>query len=72
MLLVTFHGGKNLVNNVYAYNDSGGDPLETAVLKGADNCLKDAELRGLVFALWLDILLRLQSGHECSCQVKTE
>jgi hypothetical protein len=33
MLLVTFHGGKNLVNNVYAYNDSGGDPLEKAVLK---------------------------------------
>jgi hypothetical protein len=50
MLLVTFHGGKNLVNNVYAYNDSGGDPLEKAVLKGADNCLKDGELRGLVFA----------------------
>src|SRR6516162_982463 len=32
MLLVTFHGGQNLVNNVYAYNDSGGDPLEKKVL----------------------------------------
>jgi hypothetical protein len=50
MLLVTFHGGQNLVNNVYAYNDSGGDPLEKKVLKGADYCLKDAELRCLVFA----------------------
>jgi hypothetical protein len=54
MLFVTFHGGKpskdvpNPVTNVYAYADSGGDPVETAVLHGAD--LKDAELRGMVFA----------------------
>ncbi|MGA3348391.1 MAG: hypothetical protein ABSC33_05160 [Candidatus Sulfotelmatobacter sp.] len=56
MLFVTFHGGKpskdvkKPVTNVYAYNDSGGDPLETAVLQGADSYLKDAELRGLAFA----------------------
>ncbi len=56
MLLVTFHGGKpsksvpNPVNNVYAYKDSGGTPLETNVLKGAGDELKDAELRGLAWA----------------------
>jgi hypothetical protein len=64
MLLITFHGGKNLVNNVYAYHDSGGDPLEKAVLKGADNCLKDGELRGLVFAfghLYVDGGIRMPS-----------
>ncbi|HEV3040894.1 MAG TPA: hypothetical protein VHA33_24215 [Candidatus Angelobacter sp.] len=56
MLLVTFHGGKpssnvpNPVHNVYAYKDSGGDPVETKVLHGADSYLKDAELRGLAWA----------------------
>ena len=56
MLLVTFHGGKpstqikNPVNNIFAYKDSGGDPVETKALKGADTYLKDAELRGMVFA----------------------
>lgn len=56
MLLVTFHGGKpsktvkNPVHNVFAYKDSGGDPVETKVLKGADTYLKDAELRGMAFA----------------------
>ena len=56
MLFVTFHGGKptkdikNPVNNVYAYKDGGGDPVETKVLNGAKDYLKDAELRGIVFA----------------------
>ena len=56
MLFVTFHGGKpsngvpKPVNNVYAYSDSGGDPVATAVLQGADADLKDAELRGMVVA----------------------
>jgi len=56
MLLVTFHGGKpskdvkNPVTNIYAYNDSGGDPINTNVLQGADSYLKHAELRGMTFA----------------------
>lgn len=50
MLLVSFHGGQDRVNNVYAYNDSGGNPVEKEVLKGADDYLKDAELRCLMFA----------------------
>lgn len=56
MLFVTFHGGKpskdikNPVNNIYAYKDSGGDPVQTSVLNGAKEYLKDAELRGMVFA----------------------
>ncbi|HEY6972172.1 MAG TPA: hypothetical protein VJA94_23370 [Candidatus Angelobacter sp.] len=56
MLWVTFHGGKptkdvkNPVNNIYAYKDSGGDPIETKVLSGAKQYLRDAELRGFVFA----------------------
>jgi hypothetical protein len=56
MLFITFHGGKpskdikNPVTNIYAYNDGGGNPVETKVLHGADSYLKDAELRGLAFA----------------------
>lgn len=56
MLLVTFHGGKpskdipDPVHNIYAYKDSGGDPVETNVLQGAGSDLKDAELRGLAWA----------------------
>lgn len=56
MLFITFHGGKpskdipNPVTNIYAYKDSGGNPIETKVLQGADSNLKDAELRGLAFA----------------------
>jgi hypothetical protein len=37
------------INNVYAYGDEGGSPLETKVLRGADEHLKDGELRGMVF-----------------------
>jgi hypothetical protein len=64
MLLVTFHGGKNLVNNVYAYNDSGGDPLEKAVLKGADNYLKDGEAR-LSICFRTSIRCEWTEGSEC-------
>jgi len=37
------------VNNIHAYSDKGGQPLETNVLRGADEYLKDSELRGMAF-----------------------
>jgi len=37
------------VNNIYAYSDKGGPPIETKVLHGADEYLKHGELRDIAF-----------------------
>jgi hypothetical protein len=53
------------VNNIHAYSDKG-KALETNVLRGADDYLKDAELRGMAFH---DGDLYVINGHKDANQI---
>src|SRR3954451_22588521 len=64
MLLVTFHGGSQGVNNVGAYSDDG-ELQSLTVLTGADASL--SELRALAFVA--DELVWVLSGGKHSSQI---